>query len=360
MRHGFVGSAVLHTSLIALVVFGLPSFVDRPPREDVPVVFDVVTVTERAAAPDLSLRPPQKPLPKPVPPVPQAEVAKADPDPIPPPPQASAPPPPPKVEPPRPEPPKPEPPKVEKPEPPKPEPPKVEKPKPEPPKAVAAAPPEPVPLARPKPKPEPPKVEKPKPEPPKVEKPKPEPPKVEKPKPEPAKPEKPKQVAKAEAKPEPKRESKLEANKDAFDSMLKDLTRRSVTAPAPQPAPPRPAVRQAAVAPAAPSLAQNLSNSEIDAVRQQIGECWNFPGGGKEVRDIVVEIRVWMNPDATVRDARITDTARYQSDSMFRAIADTARRAVLNRDCSPLRLPREKYELWKSFTFIFSPKDFGT
>ncbi|WP_142235879.1 hypothetical protein [Allostella humosa] len=214
-----------------------------------------------------------------------------------------------------------------------------------------------------------------------------EPPKPEPPKPEPAKtqvaakPEakpEPRKDAKADAKPEPKKdtrpdskaEAKAEPKKDAkpaqdFDvnAILNNLRptptpSRAEPRPTP-PAPPRPQV--AAAAPqSAPSLSQTLTSSEMDGVRQQIERCWSFVGGGKEVQQIVVEIRVQMNPDATVREARILDTGRGQSDPQFRSVAESARRAILNPECSPLRLPRDKYDQWKSFTFIFSPKDFGT
>ncbi|MGE0725162.1 MAG: energy transducer TonB [Alphaproteobacteria bacterium] len=351
MKRGLIGSGILHASAVALVAFGLPELFRKEPREDVPVVFEVVTVSERATAPEVALPPPQRPLPKPVPqkvetpPPPRPEPPKPEP------PKAEAPPPPPpppeppkvaapKPEPPKPEPPKPEPPKAE----PRPEPPKPEPPKPEPPKTVAERPPEPVPTPKPPTK-------------------KPEPPKAE-PKPEPPKPEPPKQAAKVEPKPaakppEPRKETKPVRDFDVnavLNNLRPSAPRAQNTPPAPTPQPPRQQVASAA----APLLSQNLSSSEIDAVRQQIERCWSFIGGGKEVAHIEVDIRVWMNPDATVQDTRIVDQLRYQSDPLYRSVAESARRAIRNPECSPLRLPRDKYELWKTFTFTFRPRDFGT
>jgi hypothetical protein len=259
----------------------------------------------------------------------------------------------------------------------------VEPPKPEPPKPQVA---DAEPIPRPHAKPQPPKPEPPKPEPPKpakVEPPKPEPPKPkhETAKAEPPKPAKPEPAkpAKAEpakpspakpqvaSKPDSKAEAK-EAKKDAkpapeFDvnAILNNLrpTARQQDRRPPAPTPPR--QQSASAAPvAAPSLSQHLTSSETDAVRRQIESCWSFVGGGKEVQHIEVEIRVQMNPDATVREARIVDAGRNQSDPLYRSVAESARRAILNPECSPLRLPRDKYDLWKSFTFIFSPRDFGT
>src|SRR3546814_9513743 len=60
-----------------------------------------------------------------------------------------------------------------------------------------------------------------------------------------------------------------------------------------------------------------------------------------------------MNPDGTVRTAEIQDRARMASDSFYRAAAESARRAVLNPRCSPLRLPPEKYNAWKTLVLNF-------
>lgn len=108
--------------------------------------------------------------------------------------------------------------------------------------------------------------------------------------------------------------------------------------------------REAAAAPD-----QTLSQSEIGGVVEQIARCWNVPSGARGASDLKIEIAVEINSDGTVRDARIVDTARYGSDDVFRAAAESARRAVLNPQCSPLRLPPDKYEAWKRTTLVFDP-----
>ncbi len=48
--------------------------------------------------------------------------------------------------------------------------------------------------------------------------------------------------------------------------------------------------------------------------------------------------------------------SRYNSDSFFRAAADSALRAV--HECSPLKnLPPEKYDTWHYMELNFDPKD---
>ena len=48
---------------------------------------------------------------------------------------------------------------------------------------------------------------------------------------------------------------------------------------------------------------QLLSISEVDAVRQQIRKCWNLPAGAKDAKNLIIELRMTMNPDGTVRQA---------------------------------------------------------
>jgi outer membrane biosynthesis protein TonB len=174
-----------------------------------------------------------------------------------------------------------------------------------PPSPELSQPPEPKPApSQPLPKPEP------KPEPPKpIER-------AEAPRPK-EKPEPPQQMAKNEAKSEQKK-----YDPGQFDALLK-----------------------------------NLAASEVDLIREQIARCWNVPAGARDAKDLVVEIRVAVDPDGTVRQATIVDQARLGSDPFFRAAAESARRAFFNPLCRPLRLPPDKYAIWKDLVVDFSPKD---
>src|SRR3546814_7021749 len=69
-------------------------------------------------------------------------------------------------------------------------------------------------------------------------------------------------------------------------------------------------------------LGQQLTISELDAVRQQIEQCWVVPAGAREAENLVVQLRVEMNPDGTVRTAELQDRARMASDSFYRAAAE--------------------------------------
>lgn len=107
----------------------------------------------------------------------------------------------------------------------------------------------------------------------------------------------------------------------------------------------------------APTTSETLQLSEMDALRYQLAKCWNIPSGAMNAEDLIVDIRIQVNPDRTVQSAEIVDQMRYNSDSFFRAAADSARRAVFNPMCSPLALPADKYEIWKDILIRFNPKD---
>lgn len=100
----------------------------------------------------------------------------------------------------------------------------------------------------------------------------------------------------------------------------------------------------------------SLTDSELSAFIRQIETCWNVPIGAPNPKELVVKIRIQVNRDRTVRSAVIVDSARMETDIYFRAMAVSAKRAVLNPHCSPLELPPEKYDAWKKFTLRFDPR----
>ena len=193
----------------------------------------------------------------------------------------------------------------------------------------------------------------------------PESPKPPEPKQEPPKPTERAEVPKPKQKPEPpqqmaRNEAKAEQKKydpGQFEALLRNLAAQP-TAPSPDPPPQRPRIASARPSsqPRAP-LGSQITANEVDLVREQIARCWNVPAGARDAKDLVVEVRVAVDPDGTVRQATIVDQARLGSDPSFRAAAESARRAFFNPLCRPLRLPPEKYAIWKDLVVDFSPKD---
>lgn len=105
----------------------------------------------------------------------------------------------------------------------------------------------------------------------------------------------------------------------------------------------------------APVLGNRLTISEIDAVRRQIEPCWNVPVGARNPEELIVDLFLRLRPDGSVMSVEVVDKSRMRTDSFFRAAADSARRAVLNERCTPLKLPPDKYDRWREMTLRFDP-----
>lgn len=219
---------------------------------------------------------------------------------------------------------RPTPPKKPKPEPPKPAPPKVE--------------PEPVK------KPEPPKPKPPEPKP----EPKPEPVKE---KPKPKEPEKKPEKKKEEPKKEP--EEKEPTLEDILNSVEKTAPVKEV-----EEAPAEKGESITSDVPYDPNMP--LSQTVRDSIRNQIMKCWNYQGGAKDQGSLVAHIQVVFREDGSILDARLrpSDAMRYNSDSAFRSLVDSARRATKNANCVPLKgLPVDSYPSWSKVELVFDPDE---
>lgn len=179
-------------------------------------------------------------------------------------------------------------------------------------------------------------------------------PKEEK-KPEEKKPVKKPPVPKPRPQP-PKPEEKKEEKSDPFASVLRNLAgEENPQAPANE----QPDVNSGetpAPGQMAP-LGEKLTISEQDALRRQLESCWNVPIGARDAENLVIELRLFVNPDRTLRQASIVDQRRYNQDDFFRAAADSAMRAVRHPNCTPLALPPDKYKQWQSIVVTFNPKE---
>jgi len=160
--------------------------------------------------------------------------------------------------------------------------------------------------------------------------------------------------------PEKKPEKKVEKPKpkvDELDSVLKSVKE---TAKAEESKRPTEKVTQPNKTEAKSETYDNsqpLSMSEKDNIRSQFQRCWSVPAGAKDAQNLVVTLHITVNEDGSVTNVELSgDSSRYNSDSFFRAAADSAMRAV--RECSPLKsLPTDKYGSWKDMELTFDPKD---
>ena len=98
-----------------------------------------------------------------------------------------------------------------------------------------------------------------------------------------------------------------------------------------------------------------LSISEIDLVLQQLSKCFIAPAGAKIKKTMFVKISAKIQPNRKVYEnsIRIVDTNISKSSPIYGPITESAMRTLLNPECIPLKLPEDKYDLWKNLTMKF-------
>ncbi len=103
-------------------------------------------------------------------------------------------------------------------------------------------------------------------------------------------------------------------------------------------------------------VGDEVTATEIDAIRERIYKCWLVPPGVKDAKNLVVDVQMHISKEGVVQKADIINKERM-NDANFQAAAESAQRAVLDPNCNPLPLSPEKYEQWKDLTLRFNPKD---
>lgn len=161
------------------------------------------------------------------------------------------------------------------------------------------------------------------------------------------------------AKPEPPEEVVEERQEEpeedtAFTDLLRDLENVAET----QTAQAEPTQTQSETPPIpTSSSSDNLSISAKDAMRRKVISCWNIDPGTRDAEDMLIVIRLWLNPDGSVQNVKIEDDGSWGGNAVYRAASESAQRAVLR--CAPYYdvLGKEPYEDWSFMTLRFSPKD---
>ncbi|MBR5154770.1 MAG: hypothetical protein IKW58_03505 [Alphaproteobacteria bacterium] len=109
------------------------------------------------------------------------------------------------------------------------------------------------------------------------------------------------------------------------------------------------------------SYFSELSISNVDFVRTKIQECWNTVLGGGEDKNLEVLINVKLANNGDIISVNVVDKARYSRDNYFKAIADSAERAIRKAHLSYNVFNKladanaSRYNDWKEITFTFTP-----
>ena len=98
-----------------------------------------------------------------------------------------------------------------------------------------------------------------------------------------------------------------------------------------------------------------MSISEIDLVLQQLSRCFIAPLGAKIEKTTFVKIsaKILQNRRVIQNSIRIVDTNIDINNPFYDPLTRSSMNTFLNPDCIPLKLPEEKYDLWKNITLTF-------
>ncbi len=102
------------------------------------------------------------------------------------------------------------------------------------------------------------------------------------------------------------------------------------------------------------ATASRLSQSEIDAFKRRVTDCWSPPVGLDSAQEMEVVFRVLFNRDGSIK--RGPDIISGKATASGPVFAESARRAILQ--CQPYTMLRpEHYDNWKDMELAFTPSD---
>jgi outer membrane biosynthesis protein TonB len=105
------------------------------------------------------------------------------------------------------------------------------------------------------------------------------------------------------------------------------------------------------------SAANELSQSELGALRAKLQDLWNLPAGARNPQELTVEVEIQLKPDGTLAAPPVVLTSG--NTPLFMAARDSAYRAVYQGQPYTMLRP-EHYELWKDIIVTFDPKYMNT
>jgi outer membrane biosynthesis protein TonB len=157
---------------------------------------------------------------------------------------------------------------------------------------------------------------------------------------------KPDQIAEQLKKDEPKKQTtKFDANQVAALLDKRDARRQVATGETLNPA---------ASLGAANGHAAQLSQSELDALRARLSQCWSPPPGIEATTKIYVVLRVLFKQDGSI--AREPNVIEDTGSALGPALTESAKRALLM--CQPFTMLKpEHYDQWKDIEIKFDPQE---
>jgi hypothetical protein len=97
-----------------------------------------------------------------------------------------------------------------------------------------------------------------------------------------------------------------------------------------------------------------LSQSELDALRARLSQCWSPPPGIEATSRLYVVLRVMFKPDGSM--AREPTVVEDTGTALGSALTESAKRALML--CQPFTMLKpEHYDLWKDIEVKFDPQE---
>jgi colicin import membrane protein len=97
-----------------------------------------------------------------------------------------------------------------------------------------------------------------------------------------------------------------------------------------------------------------LSQSEIDALRARLSQCWHPPAGITANTNIYISLRVLMRQDGSLAAPPVV--VEGSASALGPALAESAKNALLS--CQPFTMLRpEHYQQWKDMQLDFKPSE---
>ncbi|TYC75816.1 cell envelope integrity protein TolA [Stappia sp. BW2] len=96
-----------------------------------------------------------------------------------------------------------------------------------------------------------------------------------------------------------------------------------------------------------------MSQSELDALRGMVAQCWNPPVGAVGAEDLKVRVRFNLSQNGQVSGQ--PEVINSSGNPAFGAASSSAVRAIMR--CQPYNLPISKYEAWQEVIINFDPRE---
>lgn len=111
------------------------------------------------------------------------------------------------------------------------------------------------------------------------------------------------------------------------------------------------------------SYLSSLTISETDAIASLLQQNWNLDPGAIGMENMVVPIRVYLSRDGSIQKIEFIEQGRFNSDTSYRAVAESAQRAIYAtaqafKEVFGVKYS-DRYETWKTLKLYFNPLNKG-